>query len=720
MHAGRGSAQSPIFWAIALVASLTLAACGSDTKTADKDSSTPAADTGGGEDGGVVVDDGATPTPDGPPPAASCGNGALDNGEHCDGAELNGLTCQALGYTGGDLKCAADCKLDEAGCQGTPSGRQFGQTCSDTIGDCADPLLCVMPQGADVGFCTANCDTQACPSVPKGADCIFQLGDGQKVCGFLCDSTVCPPGLYCVEGDGAKYCTSEAQPICGDGKVEGAEDCDGAALNGKDCQALGYDGGTLKCGGSCGFDTSGCTGTPTGGKFGDLCGDTIGECLPGLQCVIASVTGQKTGFCTQACDDSKPCPTSPPNAACAFKLTDGSTICGVLCDPNTPGCPTGMSCNELGSGYACTTDPPPVCGDNSIGIGEDCDGTDLNNMSCASFGYGGGTLKCTNCKFDQSACSGQSSCNPPPLHCTAGTAACSKLSLMPASGDGFVRGHPADWSWGRKDQQMIYMYAASQVACLLPGSLPVHTFDLSDKYGQTPMYDYQSGQICFQESTTCQMRHPPGTHVAGMDLDSSYFQTSGMADPGPVCPHTVNGQEAYHCTGSPLPPTGVLDAPRTAMMLGKLFESGRMRVIGVDGQIGDLLKAEAQKLAQQGLLTSSAVNNFVKVAYEKTGQQMGWFLHHHHHFHASFLNTAYPSPMMPDDPGGEALPWAAAAANDYLLLDQKLSRSLIHPATGISGDDSTVPLVDFHPYSDKPDHLITLKRWQAPIRMQLR
>ncbi len=38
-----------------------------------------------------------------------CGDGKIDAGEECDGADLNGKTCQSLGYSGGSLGCSQSC-----------------------------------------------------------------------------------------------------------------------------------------------------------------------------------------------------------------------------------------------------------------------------------------------------------------------------------------------------------------------------------------------------------------------------------------------------------------------------------------------------------------------------------------------------------------------------------------------------------------------------------
>ena len=50
--------------------------------------------------------------------ATACGNGTREADELCDGADLNGATCQSrgLGYSGGDLKCNPKCSFDEALC----------------------------------------------------------------------------------------------------------------------------------------------------------------------------------------------------------------------------------------------------------------------------------------------------------------------------------------------------------------------------------------------------------------------------------------------------------------------------------------------------------------------------------------------------------------------------------------------------------------------------
>lgn len=66
-----------------------------------------------------------------PPPgkvnavSTTCGNGTVESGEDCDGANLNGQTCESatLGaFTLGTLKCSPTCQFDMSGCTQAPGG----------------------------------------------------------------------------------------------------------------------------------------------------------------------------------------------------------------------------------------------------------------------------------------------------------------------------------------------------------------------------------------------------------------------------------------------------------------------------------------------------------------------------------------------------------------------------------------------------------------------
>jgi hypothetical protein len=54
--------------------------------------------------------------PTGTTTTSPCGNGVIDGGENCDGADLGGKTCASLGYSSGALSCSATCGVITSGC----------------------------------------------------------------------------------------------------------------------------------------------------------------------------------------------------------------------------------------------------------------------------------------------------------------------------------------------------------------------------------------------------------------------------------------------------------------------------------------------------------------------------------------------------------------------------------------------------------------------------
>ncbi|MBN2722681.1 MAG: SUMF1/EgtB/PvdO family nonheme iron enzyme, partial [Deltaproteobacteria bacterium] len=85
-----------------------------------------------------------------------CGNGTVETGEECDGTSMGGLSCGSLGYYGGgNLSCTADCTIEETNCVGGYCGNGVlesdyevcegndlnGMTCED-LGFEGGVLLC--------------------------------------------------------------------------------------------------------------------------------------------------------------------------------------------------------------------------------------------------------------------------------------------------------------------------------------------------------------------------------------------------------------------------------------------------------------------------------------------------------------------------------------------------------------------------------------------------
>lgn len=190
-----------------------------------------------------------------------CGNGAADQGEVCDGSNLGGISCEALGFGAGVLACAADCRdFDRRGC-GAPA------TCGNGARDGSE--LC---DGADFG--DRSCQTY----------------------GYTEGNLSCFPNCGALDTSGC----SGQQARCGNGAREGAEVCDGADVTGATCEALGLGTGTVTCNSACnGLVTSGCSSTCTPDCSGrscgpdPVCGSSCGTCSEGTcngqgQCEVAN------------------------------------------------------------------------------------------------------------------------------------------------------------------------------------------------------------------------------------------------------------------------------------------------------------------------------------------------------------------------------------------------------------------------------------------------
>jgi hypothetical protein len=94
-------------------------------------------------------------------PSSPCGNGSIDSGEECDGADLAGETCETLGCREGTPACNDQCMLDWSGC-----------ACMDADADMwADDV-------APMGTCAKDCDDangMAWDTPGAAGDIIFSL-----------------------------------------------------------------------------------------------------------------------------------------------------------------------------------------------------------------------------------------------------------------------------------------------------------------------------------------------------------------------------------------------------------------------------------------------------------------------------------------------------------------------------------------------------------------
>ena len=219
--------------------------------------------------------------------ATTCGNGALDAGEECDGGDLGGSNC---GGCGGTPVCLADCTLDFGPCtDGVCDGAETCATCPD---DCVQPGgtcgngVCEAGDGEDCVSCPDDC-----AGVQKGKPsrrycCGFggsnPVGCNDGRCGADCVTiaaeTCCGDGVCGGDEDGF-VCERDCGPpaVCGDATCQASEDtcsCPGDCGNPPATETACADGADEDCDGATDCADADCSGTAacSCGQPGDACG----------------------------------------------------------------------------------------------------------------------------------------------------------------------------------------------------------------------------------------------------------------------------------------------------------------------------------------------------------------------------------------------------------------------------------------------------------------
>lgn len=376
---------------------------------------------------------------------STCGNDTVEGNELCDLTDLDGFSCTTIGqgFTGGTLACNGTCDdWVTTACTGGGAvcgdgnidagedcdGANLGSDDCTTIGGgyTGGTLYCNPSCAWDVTQCTGGTSTCGNNTVEPGEAC-----DGNDLNGYDCAAV----GPF---NGGALACNANCQwfdysactltnPVCGNGVQEGVEQCDGNDLGGITCAAFGFTSGTAVCDANCQFDISGCNSGITGwtcnpGYYGgsdgcdcgcgiidpdcsgdltagacDYCGD-FGSCAQGNLCpgfINPANNVQCTGA-TATCGD---------NAAEGGEQCDGQDLRNHDCTTLEQGFSGGTLACTAGCQYNFSQCIDAVCGNNAQEGFEHCDGQDLQSATCVDLGYLGGTLDCdTSCQFDTSQC----------------------------------------------------------------------------------------------------------------------------------------------------------------------------------------------------------------------------------------------------------------------------------------------------------------------------
>ncbi len=385
---------------------------------------------------------------------------------------------------------------------------------------------------------------------------------------------------------------------------------------------------------------------------------------------------------------SQPVGNGQPGSACncdsdcnAVEGHDGICVYGVCMTKASGPCSAGGSTVECNAGsqcwglqgqegYICW----PNCADFSCAGGCDADGScgpsaDTNcGYSCGSYcscqaGDCGAGYSCLDGKCVQDVDVGNGpgpgpgpTCNNlPPRDCTGSAAYCGELVVFNPRTTAHYDDYPINGetannqyrSYLRRDLMMLLDYATARTYCKSAGWA-------AGNGGALGLGDMSEANGAIPGTSINQPGHPKNTHTNGFDIDIGYYQVNTPDNKlRPICEYSN-----YHCTKKP----HLLDTWREALFLGSVFESKRVRVIGVDGQAGTVLTAAIGQLCKDGWLDSFACNH-VNLGFEVEDKGYGWYYFHHHHAHVSMCPGSAPcvnansvSAMEPISPGLTIIP----------------------------------------------------------------
>lgn len=203
-------------------------------------------------------------------PPADCGDDQVQPPEICDGEDMGAATCLSLGYNEGELACLPNCgDFNTADCgdkiECANNRIDPGEVCDGTDVGQASCISLGFPGG--MLKCASDCkdyDLSSC-NPPEGCGDDEKKGieicDGEDLDGQDCLSLGFGPGdLDCLDNcSGFDTDACGEKNDCGNDEKDAGEVCDGEDLDGKSCEDFGHWGGQLACGTDCkDFDEQGC------------------------------------------------------------------------------------------------------------------------------------------------------------------------------------------------------------------------------------------------------------------------------------------------------------------------------------------------------------------------------------------------------------------------------------------------------------------------------
>ena len=179
-------------------------------------------------------------------------------------------------------------------------------------------------------------------------------------------------------------------------------------------------------------------------------------------------------------------------------------------------------------------------------------------------------------------------------------------------------------TWARRELVMAIRYAINAVEEAYPGTAPLGVGEISMPNGTTPW------------------GHPNNTHDYGGNVDLAYYinpekhREWGNMVYRQICNDATRlndwsavGTETTGCCVAGSEDTHIVDIPRTALLIAKIAETGRIRVFGVDTAIEADLDAEYDRLKEEGIINATTHSN-VKGRQATANDDSSWVWHFNH------------------------------------------------------------------------------------------
>jgi cysteine-rich repeat protein len=240
----------------------------------------------GVKDGVEECDDGNTQSGDGCDAACDleqlCGDGVIQANETCDGTNLNGQSCQNLGFTGGVLACASCSSFDTSGCFACGDGIiNAGEQCDDANAINTD--ACTNTCTLSIEICD-NLDNNGNNQIDEGCDddndnrCDSNIAKPAGVTANICPNTP----AAATSGDDCNDNSAQIAPgnleIC-DNLDNNCDDSDGlnvpAVAIDEGCDDDNDDFCDAAATKAAGVVVATCTNTPATAFIGDDCNDNF-------------------------------------------------------------------------------------------------------------------------------------------------------------------------------------------------------------------------------------------------------------------------------------------------------------------------------------------------------------------------------------------------------------------------------------------------------------